>query len=155
MIIKYISFGISIVFISFIVGMMVTALVRKTDIYNKTLSNLNFIKSDAINSIIGVGIIKWIIKNTFFKFLNQKLKIDKRLNISNLNILRCEMTKAEIDHLFAFIFVLTFVFIKIYKHEYLFASVILLVNILMNLYPSLIQQQNKRRIDKLINRLKK
>jgi len=29
---------------------------------------------------------------------------------------------------------------------------IMVVNILMNLYPSLLQQENKRRIDKLIKR---
>lgn len=155
MILKYLSFGISLVFISFIIGMIITALIRKTEIYNKTFSNLNFIKDDAVNSIIGVGIIKWIVKNTFVKFLNPKLKIEKKLNVSNLSVLRSEMTKAEIDHLFAFIFVLIFVFLKLYKQEYLFALVILLVNVLMNLYPSLIQQQNKRRLDKLINKLKK
>ncbi|MBS1652345.1 MAG: hypothetical protein JSU07_10075 [Bacteroidetes bacterium] len=155
MIVKYFSFGISVVFISFIVGMIMTALIRKTNFYNKTLSNLNFIKNDTINTLIGVGAIKWIVKNTFFKFLNPKIKIDRKLNISYLSSLRSEMTKAEIDHIFAFIFVLIFVFLKIYRQEYLFALIIFLVNIIMNLYPSLLQQQNKRRLDQLINRIKK
>jgi hypothetical protein len=39
---------------------------------------------------------------------------------------------------------------KFYKTEWLFGLTILIVNKLMNLSPSLLQQQNKRRIDKLI-----
>jgi len=44
-----------------------------------------------------------------------------------------------------------FIFIKIFKGLYLFAVVMTLVNILMNIYPALLQQQNKRRIDKYLN----
>lgn len=154
MIIKYLSFGISLIFISFIVGMVMTLIIGKTDFYNKTLANLNLIKSEVLNNIIGIGVIKWIVKNTFFKFFNQKLKIDWKINLTNLKIIRNEMTKSEIDHLFAFIFVFIFIIIKLYNQEYVFAFVILIVNILMNLYPSLLQQQNKRRIDKLIKRFK-
>ncbi len=154
MILKYLSFGISLVFISFIVGMVMTSLVRKTDFYTNILSNLNLIKSEFFNKIIGVGVIKWIVKNTFFKFFNQKLKIDGKINLTDLKFIRNEMSKSEIDHLFAFIFVCIFIILKLYKQEYLFAFVILIVNILMNLYPSLLQQQNKRRIDKLIKRFK-
>ena len=88
MIIKYLSFGISLVFISFIIGMKLTALIKKTNFYTKTLSNLNFIKTETVNNIIGVGIVKWIVKNTFFKFFNQKLKMESRINISHLNILQ-------------------------------------------------------------------
>ncbi len=152
MIFKYLSFSISIVFLSFIVGMIITALIRKTNFYNTTLSNLNFIKSEMINKIIGVGIIKWIVKNTFFKFLNPNLKFDRKMNISDVKNIRNEMTKSEIDHLFAFIFVILFVIATFYNKKYLLAFTILFVNLIMNLYPSLLQQQNKRRIDKLLSK---
>ena len=105
-----------------------------------------------INKIIGVGIIKWIVKNTFFKFLNPKLKFDRKMNISDVKNIRNEMTKSEIDHLFAFIFVILFVIATFYKQKYLLAFTILFVNLIMNLYPSLLQQQNKRRIDKLLSK---
>lgn len=58
------------------------------------------------------------------------------------------MTKSEIEHLIAFVFA-SFAIAKFYNHNYLFCLIIMIVNILMNLYPSLLQQQNKRRIDKL------
>lgn len=151
MIAQYVSFSISIVFISFIVGMILTALIRKTAFYQHQLSNLNLIKSDLLNTLIGVGIIKWIVKNTFFKFLNPTLKIVRRMNRNDLINMRAAMTKAEIDHLFAFVFVLFFIFLAIVQQNYAQASILLLVNILMNLCPSLLQQQNKRRIDKLLS----
>lgn len=147
------TFSISIAFISWIVGMIITVLARKSNYYNNKLSNLNFIRSEKLNSIIGVGVIKWIVKNTFFKFFNQKLKVNRKINISDLRTLRKEMTKSETDHIFAFLMVMIFVVIKISNREYLFALTILIVNLLMNLYPSLLQQQNKRRIDKLITKL--
>ena len=93
-------------------------------------------------------------KKYFFKFLNQKIKIERKINITDLKNIRNEMTKSEIDHLFAFVFVLIFITILYFKQNYLFATVMLLVNIAMNLYPSLLQQQNKRRIDKLIFKFK-
>lgn len=154
MILKYLSFGISLIFISFIVGMVMTSIIGKTVFYNKILANFNLIKSEVLNKIIGIGVVKWIVKNTFFKFFNQKLKIDGKINLTNLKIIRNEMTKSEIGHLFAFMFVCIFIIIKLYNQEYVFAFVILIINILMNLYPSLLQQQNKRRIDKLIKRFK-
>ncbi|NJK83638.1 MAG: hypothetical protein HC912_07285 [Saprospiraceae bacterium] len=151
MLIQYITFSVSIVFISFIVGMIMTALIIHTNLYKTRLSNLNFIKSDLINQIIGVGIVKWIVKNTFFKYLNQKLRFERKKSISEIKNIRNDMTKSEIDHLFAFLFVSIFMFVAIYNQKFLSALIILLTNILMNLNPSLLQQQNKRRIDKLLS----
>ena len=154
MVFKYICFSISIAFMSFIIGMIMTSLIRKIDFYAHKLSHLNFVKNETTNKIMGVGVVKWIVKNTFFKFFNQNLKIHRRVNLTDLRNIRNEMTKSEIDHLFAFVAVIIFVIVKIFNQEYLFAFIIFMVNIIMNLYPSLLQQQNKRRIDKLIARYK-
>ncbi len=142
-------FSISITFISWIVGMIINALLKKTASYNQELVNFNFIKSEKLNKAIGIGVIKWIVKNTFFKFFNPKLKFDRNVNLTELKTIRNEMTKSEIEHLIAFVFASVFAIIKFYNHNYLFCLIIMIVNILMNLYPSLLQQQNKRRIDKL------
>lgn len=152
MLIKYITFSISIVFISFIVGMIMTALIRKTSFYKTRLSNLNFIESDFTNQIIGVGIVKWIVKNSLFKYFNPNLKFDRKMKISDIKNIRNEMIKSEIDHLFGFLFVSVFMFVAIYNQNSLSALIILLINIQMNLNPSLLQQQNKRRIDKLLSK---
>jgi ABC-type protease/lipase transport system fused ATPase/permease subunit len=114
---------------------------------------LNFIKSENLNKVIGMGPFKWIVKNTFFKFFNPKLKLDKKVQKADLDKLREEMTTAEISHFIGFVFVSVFAVIKSFHFNYLFGFIITVVNILMNLYPSLLQQENKRRIDKLIKRI--
>ncbi|MFC3562524.1 glycosyl-4,4'-diaponeurosporenoate acyltransferase CrtO family protein [Pedobacter jamesrossensis] len=148
----YLTFSISISVISWIVGMAVNAILRKTEFYEKKLSNLNFVENKKLNKIIGIGIFKWIVKNTFFKFFNQKLKLKKKIKENDLNKLRSEMTISEIDHLIGFVFVSIFALAKFYNFNFLFGFTIMIVNVLMNLYPSLLQQENKRRINKLINK---
>ena len=147
--IKYLTFGISISFISWIVGMILNSILMKTEYYKK-LSNLNFITSKALNKNIGIEYFKWIVKNSFFKFFNQKIKLKNKK--TELTEIRKEMTLTEISHLIGFIFVTFFTIYKSITHNYLFGLTIMVVNILMNLYPSLLQQENKRRIDKLIKR---
>ncbi|MCZ2337781.1 MAG: hypothetical protein LC127_06165 [Chitinophagales bacterium] len=134
--------------------MVLTALINKSEFYTKTLSNLNFIRNQFLNHLMGVGLVKWAVKNTFLKYLNPNLKLDGKANISDLNNIRNQMTKAEIDHLFGFLCVTIIVIFKIFNQEYIFAGILLIVNILMNLCPSLLQQQNKRRIDKIMTRFK-
>ena len=146
--IKYLTFGISISFISWMVGMIINSILMKTKYYKK-LSNLNFIPSKSINKKIGIEYFKWIIKNSFFKFFNQKIKLNKK---TELTVIRREMTLAEISHLIGFFFVIIFATYKSITHNFLFGFTIMIVNVLMNLYPSLLQQENKRRIDKLIKR---
>lgn len=144
--IKYFTFSLSVTFLSWIVGMIINAFLVKTEFYKTSLSNLNFIKSKFLNKAIGISIIKWIVKNTFFKYFNPKLTIK---NINEVNTLRQEMTIAEISHLIAFLAVSIFAATKIFNQQYLLAFIMMIINTIMNLYPSLLQQENKRRLDKL------
>lgn len=149
---KYLTFGVSISFISWMVGMIINSALLKTEYYKK-ISNLNFIKSKSLNKNIGIHYFKWIVKNSFFKFFNQKIKIKSKE--TQLAEIRKEMTIAEISHLIGFVFVIFFAVYRISTHNFLFALIIMIVNVLMNLYPSLLQQENKRRIDVLIKRQSK
>lgn len=135
--------------ISWLVGIIVNTILLKTPYYKK-LSNFNFIPSKKVNDRIGIKYIKWIVKNTPFKFFNQKIKVkDKK---TDLNEIRHEMTVAELGHLIGFIFVAIFAIYKSFSVNILFGASIMIANFLMNLYPSLLQQENKRRIDKLIKK---
>lgn len=151
MIIQYISFGISITIVSWFVGILVNSAARKSKLYIK-LSNLNFLKSKTLQKAIKLSWFKWVVKYTFFKLLNPKLKLGSKADVEELKELREEMTFAELNHLVGFIFVLIFVFAKTIEGLYLFGFIILIANILLNLYPSLLQQQNKSRIDRFIKR---
>lgn len=147
--IKYLTFGISITLISWIVGMIINYIISKNDYYEK-ISNLSFIESKSLNKNIGINHFKWIVKNSFFKFFNQKINLKNKK--TELTEIRKEMTLAEISHLIGFVFVTFFAVYKIITHNFLFGLIIMIVNIVMNLYPSLLQQENKRRIDLLIKR---
>ncbi|MCO6497835.1 MAG: hypothetical protein J5I50_09255 [Chitinophagaceae bacterium] len=149
---NYFIFSISIAFISWIVGLIATALIRNTRFYKERLSNLNFIKSEAVNKALGVGVIKWITQNTFFKIFNPKLAIKKKFTKEDFITLRDEMTVAEVGHLIGFCFVTVFAIVYLFKGKYTLALIIIIVNIIMNLYPSLLQQMNKRRIDRVLKR---
>ncbi|GGI25728.1 hypothetical protein GCM10008119_19120 [Pedobacter mendelii] len=146
---RYIILSISLTFISWIIGMVVNAFLKETAFYQKHLTNINFIKNSKLNKLIGIGIIKWIVKNTFFKFFNPNLKMKRKIELTELEHLRKEMTFAEINHLIAFIAAAIFAIVKVFNGYFLLALILMVVNILMNLYPSLLQQENKRRIDKL------
>ena len=98
---------------------------------------------------MGIGVIKWIVRNTFLKFFNPKLKMKSKTEPNEIDVLRSEMTLAEINHLIAFCAVVVFAIVMVFKEKYLSALVMMIVNMLMNLYPSLLQQENKRRLSKL------
>ena len=135
--------------ISWVVGMILNSILMKTVYYDK-LSNLNFIRSKDLYNKIGLKPFKWIVKNTFFKFFNQKIKVENQND--DLNEIRKEMTFSEISHLIGFTFVTIFAFYKIFSVGLIFGLTMMIPNTLMNLYPSLLQQQNKRRIDSLIRK---
>lgn len=145
-------FGISISINSWIVGMILNYFLMKTE-YFKKLSNLNFIKSKKINQRIGINSFRWIVKNTFFSFFNQKIKL-KNQNV-DFSEIRNEMTIAEISHLIGFIFVTIFAIYKSFSVSLIFGLTIMISNVFLNLYPSLLQQENQRRIDKLITKQKR
>lgn len=150
MLIKQITFSFSIAFISWIAGMLLNVFFTKMNLYHPRLMHLNFIKNEKVNKLLGLNVFKYIILHSFFKFFNPKLSMKKKIMVSELNEYRKEMNLAELNHLLAFGFMSVFIFIKIFKGLYLFAVVMTLVNILMNIYPALLQQQNKRRIDKYL-----
>lgn len=150
-VIKYFIYSITIAIFSWIVGMTLNGVLKKREYYNK-LSNLNLIKNEYINNRIGLGVFKWIVKNTFFKHFNQNLKLKSKIEIARLSQLREEMTFSEISHLIAFGFMAVFTLVQFIDGQYTFGWIIMIVNIIMNLYPSLLQQENKKRIDRLIKK---
>jgi len=131
--------------------MVFNSLLRKTKHYDK-LSNLTLIKSKALQKKIKLSWFKWIVRNTFFKYFNPKLKLKSKTNICELKDLRQQMNFAELNHLVGFCFVLVFVVVKFANGLYLFGFIMLIVNVLLNLYPSLLQQENKARIDMFIKK---
>ncbi|MEO0341212.1 MAG: hypothetical protein AAF242_18620 [Bacteroidota bacterium] len=111
---------------------------------------MNFIPSSSWNSAIGMNGFKWIVKNTFFKGFNQNIKFKSSAKLEEVKAIRQEMTFSEISHLIAFVLLLLVSIGLVFFNLTTFSLCLLIFNVLMNLYPSLLQQQNKRRIDRLM-----
>jgi len=146
----FLIYSIALMPWSWMLGIAVNYFAEKSRMYT-VISNQVFIKNDRINRWIGLEAFKWIVMKTFFRHFNQKIKIDSRLVYADLVQLRKDMIFSEMSHLFAFILVLPFVLLLIlHYNNYLFAGTLLAANLAFNLYPSLLQQKNKRRLDRVI-----
>ncbi|XZE43803.1 hypothetical protein SH467x_003376 [Pirellulaceae bacterium SH467] len=143
------TFGLSISLVSWMVGIIGNGLLQGTSYFGK-LSHLNFIPSKALNRAIGIEQFKWVVKNSFFRFLNQSIKVEGKQ--TDLNSIRHQMTLAEVGHLIGFLFVAAFALYQSFNVSVLFGLAMMIPNIILNGYPSLLQQENKRRIDKLLVR---
>ena len=145
-------FGITFAFGFSVAGLIINNAIKNKPFY-ANLSNLNFVKSDRTNRYLGVLLFRKIIVNSFWKYLNQSLKVSDRPDNRKLIALRNEMTYAEVSHLIAFICVLIAAVIfeanRLYKGAFI---PILVSNVIFHLYPPLLQQYNKRRIDRIIDR---
>jgi hypothetical protein len=143
------SFGLSLSVISWMVGIMGNALLLRTSYYEK-LSDLNFIPSKALNEFLGIEQFKRIVKNSFLRFLNQSIRVEGKH--ADLASLRHRMTRAEISHLLGFLFVAAAALYQSFNVSLVFGLTMMIPNAVLNGYPSLLQQENKRRIDRLLNR---
>lgn len=143
------GFGLSLSIVSWMVGIIGNALLLKTSYYER-LSHLNFIPSKALNKALGIGQFKWIVKNTFFRFLNQGIKVEGKN--TDLSAIRHQMTLAEVSHLIGFLFVAAFALFQTFNISLVFGLSMMIPNAILNAYPSLLQQENKRRIDQVLKR---
>jgi hypothetical protein len=89
-------------------------------------------------------------KTYVFQNFNQKLKFEMRPSVSKLQNIRNEMVYAEIGHFIAFIAILIIIVIKLVNAQLAYAGLLFIFNIIFNLHPLLLQQQNKKRIDGLL-----
>lgn len=144
------AFGLSISIVSWMVGIMGNAMLQGTSYYER-LSHLNFIPGKALNIALGVEQFKRIVKYSFFRFLNQSIRVEGKH--TDLASIRHQMTLAETSHLIAFLFVAAFALYQSFNVSLIFGLTMMIQNTVLNGYPCLLQQENKRRIDKLINRL--
>ncbi|MCB0382481.1 MAG: hypothetical protein KDD05_04065 [Psychroserpens sp.] len=151
MILVYILNSIAFVFGSWTIGLIINIAIKDLPFYSK-LSHFNCIKNESTYQAMGMNAFKWALKNSFFKYFNQKLKFDNKPSIAQLQEVRKEMTYSEIGHFIAFFLIVVVVIIKLLDQQLIYAIILFIVNVIFNLYPSLLQQQNKKRIDRILKR---
>jgi len=130
-------------------GALVNHLLKKIAFY-KTLSGNVLIKNDRWNKILGLGLFKFLVSKTFYAKLDPSLKIASG-GYQELARVKTVMINSEIGHFIGLISS-QLVFAGMYMRNNN-ASLLLigtLFNILMNLYPILLQQQNQSRINSIL-----
>lgn len=149
----YLCASISIVFTTALFGLLINNTINSKDFYIR-LTNMNFIRNEAINKYLGVKALKHLIVNTFWSKLNPSLQIPNTRNKEQLLKIRTEMTNAEISHLIGFLITLLLMLISYVTSWHTGIILPLLIsNIAFHLHPALLQQYNKRRLDKLLKML--
>jgi len=146
-------FAISFTFSLSIIGLLVNNAIKNKPFY-RIISNFNFIKSEAANRYLGVILFKKVLVKSFWRHLNPTLKMEGLSDKAKLITLRNEMTSAEIGHLVALLCTFIAVIVMHEKRYYEDAIIpILICNIIFHVYPPLVQQYNKKRLDKVIDRI--
>jgi hypothetical protein len=112
----------------------------------------DLLSNEKVNRLIGVGALKWVLVNSFIRQFNRRLQLsEKKPDSERLIGLREAMTYAEVVHLIGFAYVLVRVLVNVLNDEHLFMiAPLFALNIVVNLYPVLLQQSNKRRVDRVL-----
>ncbi len=143
----FVAFGFSVL------GLIINNVIKHRRFY-ASLTNFNFLKEEKANRILGVFALKYIILHSFWGKFNPLLTV-KEKNRETLIQLRKEMTYAEISHLICFTLILILLpILYILKYRTGLIIPLFICNIIFHLYPPLLQQYNKRRLDKVIVRMK-
>lgn len=143
---------LSIVMISWLLGLLVVEKIKKIAFY-RNFENLNFLGKESNYERIGIELFKWIVSKTLYNYLNKNIKFSKWPAQNELIGVREAMTGSEVGHLTAFIIVLILgVPITLYQGYSNLIVPLILMNIVLNLYPTLLQQYNKIKLDRIINK---
>jgi hypothetical protein len=146
-------FGLlSIIMVSWFLGLLITAYLKRQHYYS-AISNICFINSNKIYSVIGIQVFKWLVTRTIYRYLNKNIKLSSKPDLAELNHVRDAMIDSEVLHGVAFIFVvLAGVPVLLLQEDYNLAFQLVALNVVLNLYPTLLQQYNKAKLNKVISK---
>ncbi len=145
---------IFLIFVSYTLGVWMTSILKATG--NYLWFDDHYYLNDRRTKQIGVLHFGWLIRHSFMGMFNPKLKYTGNANREKLEELRAEMTFAEVNHLMAFIvlLVLNIVFV-FWGVVWWYILAFFLLNLVFNFYLVLLQQFNKRRIDRILQSKRK
>jgi len=140
---------ILLVFASYTIGVFGTGITKVLGLYEK-FENHNYI-GNQLTKRLGVLKFGWLIRNSFMGIFNPKLKFSGKINTEKLIQLKEDMTFAENNHLFGFIFFQGLIFLlAAWGIEIWQILLYTIINVVFNLYLVFLQQFNKRKIDRIL-----
>jgi len=142
-----------LIFGSYTLGVLAVYLLKSFNLYHH-FENSNYI-SDKLTRQLGVVKFGWLVKNTWMGAFSKHMKYKGKAKTETLETLKSHMNDSDVGHLFGFITMLIATFVLLYYGiEWWYFFLLILVNIIFNLYLVFLQQYNKRRIDRILNKSK-
>jgi len=143
---------IALIFLSYAIGSVLHTVFDKYKWYHKYYS-LQFL-SDALSKKLRLPAIGQFIVNSIFGKFNPHLTYKGKADIEKLKNLHKVMIGAELGHLIAFIFlvIVCIIYIVIQKN-WMITLGLFVANIFLNLFLVFIQQYNKRRVKRILDRM--
>lgn len=141
---------IAVMFLSFIIGVIADLLLRRMPLYAWISTRYLFADSKTYENV-GVERFQKILLATPLRMFNSNIKLPKKRDLQLLKDIRKHIATAEVSHWvgFAVMMVLTVYAWSTYGSKVGIAFVVF--NTVGNLYPCLLQQYNKKRLNQLID----
>lgn len=142
--------------ISWAIGGALNIYLSNKSIY-KSLYSVILIRNNRIYKYLGLSVFIFLVTKTYYAKFNTIIKF-KSGNVNDLEKMKREMINSEVGHLIglfvAQLIIIIFFVLKpnIYwiPFGFSFLNVASIMNIFHNLYPILLQQKNRVRIEKII-----
>ena len=140
---------ILILFLSFVVGVMVDPILRRMAPYESLSRRYLFSDSKTYESL---GVLRYrdFLLATPFGSFNRDIHFSTSRDLKTLERIRDHMATAEMSHWVGFIAMLIVNGIAWWYRGPVLGLAYLSMNLLGNIYPCLLQQYNKRRLERLI-----
>ena len=141
--------AVAVMFLSFIIGVFADLFLRRLPLY-ESISGRFLFADEKIYERLGVAWFRRVLLATPLRLFNTQIKIPQNRDLQLLKDIRKHIATAEVSHWvgFAVMMVATIYAWMNYGPKIGLSFVVL--NVLGNLYPCMLQQYNKRRLYQLI-----
>ena len=151
---NFLDNAVAVIFLSFIVGMMGNSILRRLTIYER-LSNRHLFSKPKSYERLGILWYRKILLATPLRLFNTNIRFPANRSLETLESIRMHMINAEMSHWVGFAAMLVLNVAAWWYRGLTVGLVYLIVNIIGNLYPCLLQQYNRLRLATVITAAKR
>ncbi|MBK7895077.1 MAG: hypothetical protein IPJ90_09390 [Anaerolineaceae bacterium] len=146
--------AILFMFLSFVMGVIADPILRRMTNYEWWSTRYLF-KDSKTYEKIGILWFQRFLKVTPLGSFNGNIHFTQKRDLATLRAIREQMATAEMSHWVGFIVMLGLTVLAWFYRGAVVGLVYVAFNVLGNVYPSLLQQYNKRRLNRVISALEK
>lgn len=144
---------VAVMFLSFLFGMMGNAVLRRLPIY-ETFGRRYLFSGLRAYERLGVLWYRRVLLATPLRFFNSDIRFSANRSLATMDSLLIHMMNAEVAHWVGFGAMLVLNFVAGWYFGIKTALAYIIVNLLGNLYPCLLQQYNRHRLTRVITALR-